>query len=196
MKQASDLTFVPPNYAIWQLYDPSAKVDLFSTALRVGRGTLMVDPVPLTADARVELGKIEAVLVTNANHARAAADFAGPDPILVPTELANDFPNAQYLADGMRIHGLTAMAIPGAVPGEFAFHDARDGGALIVGDALINFGPDGFCLLPAKYCVDRKEMIRSLHNLLDFTFVRAFFAHGFPIVTGARDRLAALLSGL
>jgi glyoxylase-like metal-dependent hydrolase (beta-lactamase superfamily II) len=197
MKQASELIHVPPNYAIWQAYDPGVKAELFSTALQTGRGgVVIVDPIPLAADARLELGKVEAVLITNANHARAAADFADAEAISIPTELANEFPKARYLADEMRVHQLTAIAISGAAPGEFAFHDGRDAGALIVGDAIINFEPHGFSLLPAKYCVDRKQMIRSLRRLLDFTFDRVFFAHGSPMVTRAHARLAALLDEL
>jgi glyoxylase-like metal-dependent hydrolase (beta-lactamase superfamily II) len=193
VKRASELTQVPPNYAIWQMYDPAVKAELFSTAVRTDAGVVLVDPVPATREATVALGNVVAALVTNANHARGAADFT--DSILVPPELVRDFPNAQQLADGMCVHGLTAIAIPGAAPGEFVFHDARDGGTLIVGDALINFEPHGFSLLPVRYCVDRKQMIRSLRSLLDFAFARAFFAHGSPILSRAHDRLAALLNG-
>jgi glyoxylase-like metal-dependent hydrolase (beta-lactamase superfamily II) len=64
---------------------------------------------------------------------------------------------------------------------------------VIVGDALINFEPHGFDLLPPKYCTNQKRMIRSLRRLLDLDFKRIFFAHGNPIVTRARDRLASLL---
>ncbi len=191
VKRASELTQVPPNYAIWQMYDLAAKAELFSTAVRTDAGVVIVDPIPLARDARAALGNIAAALVTNANHARAAADFT--DSILVPTELIRDFPNARQLTNGMCSHGLTAIAIRGAAPGEFAFHDPRDGGTLIVGDALINFEPHGFSLLPAKYCVDRKQMIRSLQSLLGLDFARAVFAHGTPILTRACDRLAALL---
>jgi glyoxylase-like metal-dependent hydrolase (beta-lactamase superfamily II) len=194
VKRAFELTQVPPDYTIWQVYDPAVKAELFSTAVRTDGGVVIIDPIPLAGAARAALGNIASALITNANHARAAADFT--DSILVPTELIRDFPTARQLADGMRLHGLTAIAIPGAAPGEFAFHDPRDGGTLILGDALINFEPHGFSSLPAKYCVDRKEMIRSLQSLLGFDFARAFFAHGTPILTRARDRLAALLNGL
>jgi glyoxylase-like metal-dependent hydrolase (beta-lactamase superfamily II) len=176
------------------MYDPAVKAELFSTAVRTDGGVVIVDPISLAPDANAALGNIAAALITNANHARAAADFT--DSISAPAELIGDFPNARQLANGMSLHGLTAIAIPGAAPGEFAFHDARDGGTLIVGDALINFEPRGFSLLPAKYSVDRKQMIRSLRGLLDLAFGRAFFAHGTPILTRARDRLAALLNGL
>jgi glyoxylase-like metal-dependent hydrolase (beta-lactamase superfamily II) len=199
MQQASELTHVSPCYAIWQAYDRTVKAELFSTAVRIESGVVVIDPIPLLAEARVELqvmGNISAVLLTDANHARAAADFADADSLFVPAELVAQFPLAKSLSDGMRVRGLNAIAIEGAAPGEFAFHDGRDGGTLIIGDALINFEPHGFTLLPAKYCIDRKEMIRSLRRLLDLAFTRIFFAHGSPIVAGARKRLTALLDEL
>jgi glyoxylase-like metal-dependent hydrolase (beta-lactamase superfamily II) len=191
VKRASELTQVLPNYAIWQMYEPAVKAELFSTAVRTPAGVVIVDPIPLAPDAMAASGNIVAALITNANHARAAADFT--DSILVPPELIRDFPNARQLADGMCLHGLTAIAIPGAARGEFAFHDPRDSGTLIVGDALINFEPHGFGLLPAKYCTNHKQLIRSLRRFLELQFNRMFFAHGYPLITGAHNQLATLL---
>jgi glyoxylase-like metal-dependent hydrolase (beta-lactamase superfamily II) len=196
MAKSNELTRISPNYAIWQAYDLSVKADLFSTAIQIRHGLMVIDPIPMTAPARIELeamGEICAALLTNANHARAITEFAGPESCWVPDQLSPTFGNAQILTGGARIHGLDLIAINGAAPGEFAFHDARDGGTLIVGDALINFGRHGFTLLPVKYCTNRKQMIRSLRALLDLSFARIFFAHGQPILSGARDRLAALL---
>jgi glyoxylase-like metal-dependent hydrolase (beta-lactamase superfamily II) len=191
MKQASELTWVSPAYAVWQIYDPAIKADLSSTAVRTTAGIVIIDPIPLAAEARVELGEIAAVLVTNANHLRVAAEFA--DSIFLPPQLAAELPGTKNLASGTSVHGLSVIGIDGAAPDEFAFYDARDCGTLIVGDALINFGSFDFELLPAKYCLDRKQMIRSLRRLLDLPFVRMFFAHGVPITVAARDRLATLL---
>jgi glyoxylase-like metal-dependent hydrolase (beta-lactamase superfamily II) len=98
------------------------------------------------------------------------------------------------LSDGLQLGSFRAIKIDGAADGEFALYQPDDGGALIVGDALINFEPHGFDLLPQKYCNNQKQMIRSLRRLLDLDFDRIFFAHGNPIVTRARERLALLLS--
>jgi glyoxylase-like metal-dependent hydrolase (beta-lactamase superfamily II) len=65
---------------------------------------------------------------------------------------------------------------------------------MVLGDALINFEPRGFGLLPAKYCLNPRMMRRSLAKLLDYTFERMLFAHGTPILSGARDRLKELLA--
>ena len=64
---------------------------------------------------------------------------------------------------------------------------------MIVGDALINFEPHRFALLPAKYASDFKLMRRSLSKLLEYDFERMLFAHGTPLLAGARGRLECLL---
>jgi hypothetical protein len=65
---------------------------------------------------------------------------------------------------------------------------------MIMGDALINFEPHGFALLPAKYCRDSKLMRQSLPRLLERPFERMLFAHGTPILSGAHTRLEQLLA--
>ncbi len=197
MACATELTHVSPDVVIWQAYDSRVKAELFSTALRLETDVIVVDPIPLLHEARQQLdqfGKIEAVIITNANHGRAAAEFGNKNAMLIPAELRDEFPQAQVLTDRASFHGVMALQIDGAAPGEFALHDERDGGTLILGDAVINFEPHGFTLLPARYCVDRKQMMRSLRRLLDLKFSRIFFAHGQPIITRAHDGLAALLN--
>src|SRR5207247_4459970 len=99
------------------------------------------------------------------------------------------------LADREKISaGLTTIAIEGAALGESALHLEKDDGTIIIGDALINFEPFGFSLLPPKYCSNQKLMRQSLRQLLDFKFERLLFAHGTPILSSARARLEALLA--
>ena len=102
----------------------------------------------------------------------------------------------------VKVDGHTAIApnleiapIAGAPAGEIAVFSTADGGTLVVGDAIINMDGYGFTFLPAKYCDDAKLMRKSLRRLLDFQFERLLFAHGAPIVSGARRRLEELLEG-
>ena len=88
---------------------------------------------------------------------------------------------------------MEVIEIEGAVAGEIALYQPSNRGTLIVGDALINFEPYGFSLLPKKYCTDQRLMRRSLNRLLDHSFERLLFAHGTPITSGARTRLEQLL---
>ncbi len=92
--------------------------------------------------------------------------------------------------------GLTGIAIDGGPQGEMALHYNANGGTMVLGDALINFEPHGFGFLPAKYCRNARLMRRSLRKLLDYAFDRMFFAHGTPILSGARARVERLLGYL
>ena len=87
---------------------------------------------------------------------------------------------------------LHVLDVAGAGPGEIALR--HPAGSLHVGDALIHAEPYGFSLLPDKYCEDPKKMRASLRKLLQEEFRLLLFAHGTPLVTDARKRLAELLA--
>jgi glyoxylase-like metal-dependent hydrolase (beta-lactamase superfamily II) len=184
----------------WQRYQPAVKVDCSSVALRVGTELIFVDPIPLAAEALAELaqfGEPAAIVVTNANHDRAVQKLrdAFRIPVLAHAEAASalGFAIDRTITDGeVLFETLTVIALPGAVPGEIALHDAR--GWMLVGDAIINLEPDGLALLPAKYCDDAREMRESLRKLLRFPFEVLTFAHGLPLVSRARSRLEDLLA--
>lgn len=187
---------------IWQIYDPTVKAELFSTALNTPAGTYLVDPVQLGATALQNINShpnIAGIVVTNENHERMARWFA--DRFSVPIYLHADLGSLETIADAIGLQdqeeitpGLRAIAIDGAPAGEIVLHFEADGGTLVVGDALINFEPYGFALLSPKYCRNFKLMRRSLTKLLDCTFERMLFAHGTPILSAARTRLAQLLA--
>lgn len=185
MASATEIEQIGRNLWLWRVYDSSVKAELCSTAITTGARTYLVDPAPLAPEARSELGAsstVAGIIITNENHERAAADFAHEFRAPIYSAGSNPF------ADG-----LTAIQIEGAPAGEIAVYSDADGGSMVVGDALINFEPHGFTLLPAKYCSNPKLMRRSLPTLLDYSFERMLFAHGTPILSGARRRLEQLL---
>ena len=201
MRPAPEITQIRPDLWFWQTYDPAVKCDLSSCAIRTQNGELVViDPVLLSNDAFAELTRIAApaaVVVTNVNHARAAAWFRKSlsVPLLTHPEARADLGvdvDAELVEGEPWLDGLTPIAISGAPPGELAIHCAS--GALVIGDALIHFPPHGFALLPDKYCTDPPAMRTALRKLLRFDFEVLTFAHGFPLVARARQRLEALIA--
>jgi hypothetical protein len=185
MAIASEIEPVAPGLFLWRVYDSDVKAELYSTGITIADNTYLIDPVHMTPDALAWLhsdGTIRGIVVTNDNHHRAAAAFAKKFQAPIYYDDSRPFPP-----------GLTAVKIEGAVSGEIAVHSDAAGGVVIMGDALINFEPHGFTFLPAKYCSDVKLMRRSLPKLLDYSFERMLFAHGMPILTGARRRLEQLL---
>jgi glyoxylase-like metal-dependent hydrolase (beta-lactamase superfamily II) len=201
MISAAELQNVGPGLFLWQAYDPKIKAELFSTAIFTPSGYFLVDPIPLADPAIGELrdaGGISGVVITNSNHLRASYQFADRFSVPIFAHPAS-FPEQKpsrftKVADGVKIcDALEVIAIDGAAPGEIALHYIPDGGALIIGDALINFNPYGFTFLPAKYCSNQKEMRRSLRKLINCKSERLLFAHGLPILSQASARLQELL---
>ena len=202
MTRAQEVELIVPGISIWRVYEPAVKAELFSTALTTDSGMYLVDPIPLRKDAMATLrapGDAVGIFITNANHDRAAAEFTRQ--FAVPTYVhqslceTTEFAGAMGVQDGQALAGaLTAIAIDGGAAGEMALHCFQDGGTIVMGDTLINFEPHGFGLLPSKYCLDPKLMHRSLRKLLDYAFERIFFAHGNPILSGARAKVEQLLA--
>jgi glyoxylase-like metal-dependent hydrolase (beta-lactamase superfamily II) len=197
-----DLQIVSPHLAIWHAFDRSVKADLFSTALSTSQATFLIDPIPIDSVTLTQLqvrSPIAAIIVTNQNHWRAADPLA--EQLNVPVfahasaQLEKAAPSFISASANKKIcDELEVIEIDGGAPGEIALFSESDGGTIIVGDALINFDPYGFTFLPAKYCVDHRQMQRSLQQLGSCHFERLFFSHGFPILSGASGRLQALLN--
>jgi glyoxylase-like metal-dependent hydrolase (beta-lactamase superfamily II) len=200
MPEADDLQQLTSSIWIWQAFDPTVKADLFSTAL-LSRGQLfLVDPIDLASPAREALERfrpLAGILLTNVNHLRDMQAWARREqaPVWASGSAGSKLDGLiSILPAGKKITSqLTAITIDGAAPGETAFYFADDGGTVVIGDALINVEPYGFVLLPEKYCSDQKEMRRSLRQLLDYSFKRLLFAHGYPLVSSARERLEDIL---
>jgi hypothetical protein len=161
----------------------------------------VADPILLEASQLNRLRRVArpaGIVVTNANHQRAALYYSKglSVPILAQGESfrGKKPPRFTKIADGAKIcDELEVIAIEGAVAGEIALYHPSNGGALVVGDALINFQPLGLALLPRKYCQNEKQMRRSLGRRLTRQAERLLFAHGTPILSGASARLRDLL---
>jgi len=201
MAIARELVQVASNLFFWQNYDPAVKADLFSTALATPNGNLLVDPIPLHDSQLRPLFQhrsIAGIVVTNANHQRAANSYS--DHFSAPLfALRATFPDKKpsrfvEIGNDTKIcNEVEVIVIEGAVAGEIALYQPTNGGTLVMGDALLNFEPYGFTFLPRKYCAKEKEMRRSLRKLLLYQAERMFFAHGTPILAGASARLQQLL---
>jgi hypothetical protein len=191
---AIELHQLSTELAVCQVYDPQVKADLFMTALGTSAGMFLIDPFTVDATTLTALTNgraVAGVIVTNENHHRASGELAEHLGVAVFADVHAGLPDSREF--DQLPHDLRVIAIPGAPKGEVAVHCARDRGTLVIGDAVINFGSHGFALLPPKYCTDAKQMRKSLHAVLDLEFARIAFAHGTPIVSNGRARLAALL---
>ena len=99
------------------------------------------------------------------------------------------------LSPGQRIGDLEIIELAGKSPGEVAlFWPERR--LLIVGDAVIGNPPGECSLLPAKVMDDPSLLARNLRTLLALDVETLLVGDGVSILTGARERLSALLDKL
>jgi glyoxylase-like metal-dependent hydrolase (beta-lactamase superfamily II) len=195
---ADDFDSLRDGVFFWQAYDPAVKVDLSCCARRTEKGLVFIDPIPLAQDALERLCascRPVGIVLTNGNHERAARGFR--DDFQIPIWGHRDAQSElggcldHFVEAGETIFDeLTAIALPGAGPGEIALHG---GGFLHTGDALIHLPQTGLAILPSKYCADFKELRRSLRKLLSFRFDALTFAHGLPIIARGFQRISQLL---
>jgi hypothetical protein len=192
---ATEIHRLTPTLAWWSAYEPAVKCDLTSHALHTPEGLVLIDPIAL-AHPKDLGGPPIAILLTNANHARAAhwwREQTGAR-ILAPADALPDLeitPDATLEDGALTPGGLRAIRLPGGPPGETAY---LSDGLCCLGDALIHLESHGFALLPDKYCADAVLLRTSLRKLLSYHLHILTFAHGAPLVDHVRERLASLLS--
>jgi hypothetical protein len=201
MPVACDLYQPFPGLFFWQYYDSKIKADLCSSAILASGKIYLVDPILLEAsqlDRLRQKAPPAGIIVTNANHLRAS-DYYSKElsvPILAQPASFGDKKPPEFveISGGTKIcPELEVIAIAGAVAGEIALYDPLQGGTFIVGDALINFDPPGFAVLPGKYCLNERQLRQSLWERLTRPAERMLFAHGTPILSGANAHLRRLL---
>lgn len=196
--EATHAAELAPGLFSWQVFSPAHKCELTSTAVAVAGRLFVFDPIPLAAVARDQLlarGPLAAIVLTNANHERAAGEWrvrtgapvwAGAD---APLELSGvrRFDPVARMWEGWELHPL-----PGGAPGEIALRRAELS-LVVLGDAVFDLPRHGFGVLPEKYCQDRPRLLAGLRGLAGRPFARAALAHGGPLLADASPRIAALL---
>jgi len=185
----------------WSFFAPSLKCEVGCTALKTPSGLVVIDPVPLAEAAWQELlalAPLRAILLTSGNHVRDALALKQkhPVPIVTAPDTRRDITELKpdvILLPNELLYGIVAIPIPGATPGETAFH--ANTGVMVLGDAVINTNLEtGLEFLPDKYCSDAQQNRASLQKLLTFDFHTLTFAHGAPVTTHAKEKLSALLN--
>lgn len=198
MAPVEEFQQVSPRVFFWQGYSSATRADLCSSAVIAQEGLVFIDPIPLALAVQEELtafARPHSVVVTSANHWRAGKEYAKRFgiPLLAHPAAGDDVKTDGALSEGTRVAGdLEVIELPGAALGEIAL--LQPGESLHVGDAILNTPPYGFAFLPEKYCEDASLMRQSLRKLLHAEFRLLLFAHGTPLVTDARARLAQLLA--
>ena len=146
----------------------------------------------------------EGLALTNRQHDREATAYCerfGCGPVLVPESGLYEFEGKDldvrgYVPGEEIIPGIVVHEVGAICPDDMAL-EIRSAGALAMADALVHF-PDGVRFVRDSYMDDppqtKRALAASLEELLDVDFDTLLFAHGEPIVGGAKQALRAFLA--
>ena len=188
----------------WSVHRPGSfkGVAFNGTYLVAGEARIMIDPPPLNDwehEHLEQLGAPTTIVVTNANHLRAAPalrDRYGAE-LWVPAADADriDAEVDGTFTDGDAIGPLTVIGLADQkTPGESALHWAERR-TLIVGDAIIGAPRHGLSLLPDAKFKDVAKARAGLQRLGELDVDVLLVGDGEPLLEGAGHDLRAFLGG-
>jgi len=163
---------------------------------------MCIDPVEMddaTLEAIAARG-VTRILLSNRNHYRAAEKVRQRTGAIVAVHPADaafvrdkGVQVAGELAAGGVVGPLKVVPVPGKSPGEVAFHwpERR---VLVVGDACVGKPPGNLALLSEKVLDDPARLRESLRSLLALDFDAILVGDGAPVLTDAKQALAALVA--
>lgn len=182
----------------WFTYSPKHRVELTSHVVAINGGWWIFDPIPLTppqVDAWLNRYPVHGIILTNANHQRAAGGWQRrcQCPIFVPPGLPSGMPGELEIPDGeFAGTGLEILPLDGGAPGERAFLIPALS-LVVFGDAVVNLPGRTLEILPDRYATDPGKLRQRLTSLAAKPFERALFAHGRPLLQSAQEHINALL---
>jgi glyoxylase-like metal-dependent hydrolase (beta-lactamase superfamily II) len=161
--------------------------------------------VRVATGARILLSEVDAELIAGGWSSRGVTIQPGLDepppapPGVRLEDLVEPSPIAPFQVDGHLeagaapgLPGVEAIPAPGHCAGQMALLWHRHGGALICGDALVNFGE--ITIAPIGEDFDRSH--ESARALAGREFEIAVFGHGDPVVGGAAAAVRAAVGEL
>lgn len=145
------------------------------------------------------VGAPVSVVLTCNWHARSAAAVRDRYPgaeVLVPPAVVDlvDIPGLRAVETGEPLPGGIVM-LPTSRPAQVVVW-IPEHRALVPGDVILGDGRGGLRLLPREWLAEAAHvppLVEALRLLLDLPVERVLVSHGEPVLTGAREALAAAL---
>lgn len=183
---------------VWRWTVNDDRIDFQSDAYAVehdGRAVL-IDPLPLAADALARLGEVEAVCLTAACHQRSSWRLRTELGVSVhaPKGAATleEEPDASYAEDDVLPGGLRAIRTPGPEENHYAFLLDREGGVLFTAD-LFTRARARLHFVSFEYHDDPEATKASARKLLDLPFSILCTGHGAPLADDPKAAIRRLL---
>ena len=167
--RASRIQRIAPGLLHWTLHDD--RIDWRSDAYAVAgrRGTVLIDPLPLTDAAIARLGRVEAICITGSCHQRSSWRYRRLLGAAVHAPRGarglEEKPDVAYGKGARLPGGLVAIHAPGPTQVHFAFHRRAGRGALFCADVLMR-DEDGVRFIEAAYHDDPRLTRETAAKLL------------------------------
>jgi hypothetical protein len=189
---------VVPGVWTWSVHDD--RIDFVSTGHAVAGedGVVLIDPLPLAAEALAGLGDVTAICLTAGTHQRSAwrlrSDLGARVYAPALSRLIDEEPDARY-GDGDELPGgLRAVFTPGAGTTQHTFLLDRNGGVAFVPDLFTHLPERGLRMVWDEYMHDPEEARQSVRKLLDLPISILCFDHGAPLKDDPKRAIRALLA--
>ncbi|HXV69715.1 MAG TPA: hypothetical protein VD738_12410 [Nitrospira sp.] len=187
----------------WSWFSEEKQLDFNGLFLMVGEHKILVDPPPMTTDARQFIrrnGPVDYIIITNRDHTREAATcqaefhcqlrVPAADAAQMELKPTHTFQDGELLPGGIWVIQLNDQKSPG----ESALFIELGGGVLIVGDALIGKPSGSVSMLAAEKYANVAKAKAGLQRLLKYNFESLLVGDGAAIPVGAKQQVAQLLS--
>lgn len=196
---------IVPGLWHWMAKHPRIGIEV-SSYFVADSGTVL-DPMLPPGDGLDWFGsdrRVQAIALTNRHHDRQAGEFCqrfGAAPVLVPESglheyEGKDLPVRGYAVGEEIVSGIVCHEVDAICPDDMAL-EIRSAGALAVADGIVNY--DGVRFVPDNLMDDppgtKRGLVAAFERLLEVDFDTLLFAHGKPIVGGAKQALREFLAG-
>jgi uncharacterized cupin superfamily protein len=188
-----------PGVALWSRWQADRALFFNSWYVHGAAGAMLVDPLDADADvlAAIDARALDAIVITNRDHERAAAFYAERyrAPVIAASPDADEMTVTvqRRVTAGDEICGWRVVPFDGLkTRGEFALFDPVTRAA-IVGDAVWGAPAGALRLMPEEKLGDPALAALSLRRLLSLDVRHLLTGDGTPIYERAADALQAML---
>ena len=196
---------VLPGIYRWSSFSEEKGYDFNGHFVIAEKERVLVDP-PSIGEADLEWigrhGPVDSILITNRDHVREAGLFRQRCSARILIH-ERDAPSVEVPVDGVfrdgdRLPGgFVAVPVPdNKSPGETALYLERDGGILILGDALIGKPPGQFNLMPAEKYADVQKAREGIRVLLSRPVLSVLVGDGVSILHKGRESILEFIQRL
>jgi Metallo-beta-lactamase superfamily len=163
-------------------------------AVRDGDGVVLIDPLPLAAEALFGLGEVSAICLTTSSHQRSAwrlrRELGARVWAPAASQEVEEEPDERYSEGDAMPAGMRAIFTPGAGTTQHSLLRDR---VLFTPDLFVRPPGEPLALIPAEYAHDPEQARRTAEKLLELDFDVLCTGHGAPVPDDPKAAIRAAL---